>query len=120
METKEQEQDFKAIEELIEHTPIEDWDTTILNDRLLKGKFDIGKIKSVDYSKISKLNASLFDLNRELDFWCNISNFLKNCSYFNSDYTQGVIAHIKDKCIDRLNYYVVELEQEKELLKVVE
>tara|TARA_R100000750_G_C2297594_1_gene77468 strand:- start:271 stop:627 length:357 start_codon:yes stop_codon:yes gene_type:complete len=111
---------YADVEELIEHKPIDNIDfedLNLINDRLLIGKYDLGKIKSIDYKQISKLNAGIFDFKRELDFWINITNFLKSCSYFKSDYTTDTISHIKKNNIERLNYYIDELEQEIKLKK---
>ena len=71
-------------------------DLSNLNNRLLKNKFDLGRIKHIDYNKISKLNAYIFDLKAELDFFINICDFFRNCAYFKSDYTKEVITFIKN------------------------
>jgi hypothetical protein len=111
--------DLKRVEDMIEHTPINEFDTELLDKHLLFNKYDLSKIKPIDFKQVSKINADLFDLNRELDFWISISNFLKNCSYFNTYYVKVVLRTIKKECVEQLNYYIDELEQEVKRIKRV-
>ena len=109
---------IKNIIDSLNYTNLMELDTEQLDFRLLRNKYSLDRIKPIDYKEITKINAHLWDLTRELDFWINISGFLRNCAYFNTDYTKSVISFIKKEVIEQLNFYILELEDEQKRLKV--
>lgn len=90
---------IEKIAEMIANNPIGNLDTELLDNRLLKGKYDVLKLldlKRKDFDGLRKVQGNIEYLKGLIAFFENLKGFLSNCRYADDDRVKDLGFKISD------------------------